>query len=129
MPSFLSFVFWKKKIVIPFSFFSRNIIVIRSCSSLKVMPLIMDRATTSQVKPQKHSSFHCTHRCSTSPLVLDCWELTHMIFLVLSKKELLAKLSKFIKSQLFTQLICTHYSNLSGRPNISLGSGTQGSTY
>ena len=87
------------------------------------MPLIMDRATTSQVKPQKHSSFHCTHRCSTSPLVLDCWELTHMIFLVLSKKVLLAKLSKFIKSQLFTQLICTHYSNLSGRPNISLGYG------
>ena len=36
-------------------------------------------------------------RCSTCPLVFDCWELSHVIFLMLRKKELLAKLSKFTK--------------------------------
>ena len=34
--------------------------------------------------------------------VFGCWELSHMIFLVLRKKELLAKLSKFTKWQLFS---------------------------
>ena len=36
-------------------------------------------------------------RCSTRPLVFGCWKLSHVIFLKLRKKELLAKLSKFTK--------------------------------
>ena len=39
-------------------------------------------------------------RCSTCPLVFGYLELSHMIFLMLRKKELLAKLSKFTKWQL-----------------------------
>ena len=39
---------------------------------------------------------------STSPLVFDCWELNHVIFLKLRKKELLAKMCKFSKWQLFS---------------------------
>ena len=39
------------------------------------------------------------HRCSTCPLVFGCWELGHVIFLMLRKKELLAKLSNW---QLFS---------------------------
>jgi hypothetical protein len=35
--------------------------------------------------------------CSICPLVFDCWELSHVIFLKLRKKELLAKLKKFTK--------------------------------
>ena len=42
------------------------------------------------------------HRCSTSPLVLDCCELSHVIFLKQKKKELLARLSKFTKWQPFS---------------------------
>ena len=30
-------------------------------------------------------------RCSTCPLVFGCWELSHVIFLMLRKKELLAQ--------------------------------------
>ena len=33
-------------------------------------------------------------RCSTCPLVFGCWKLSHVIFLMLRKKELIAKLSK-----------------------------------
>ena len=33
--------------------------------------------------------------CSTSGLVLDCWLLSHVIYLKLRKKKLFAKLSKF----------------------------------
>ena len=40
--------------------------------------------------------------CSTCPLVFGCWELSHVTFLMLRKKELLAKLSKFTKWQLFS---------------------------
>jgi hypothetical protein len=40
--------------------------------------------------------------CSTCGLVFSCWELSHVIFLMLRKKELLAKLSKFTKWQLFS---------------------------
>ena len=36
-------------------------------------------------------------RYSTYPLVLGSWELSHVIFLMLRKKKLLAKLSKFTK--------------------------------
>ena len=36
-------------------------------------------------------------RCSTCPLLFGCCELSHVIFLKLRKKELLAKLSKFTK--------------------------------
>ena len=36
-------------------------------------------------------------RCSTCPLHFGCWELSHMIFLMLKKKELLAMLTKFTK--------------------------------
>ena len=36
-------------------------------------------------------------RCSTCVLVFGCWELNHVIFLKLRKKELLAKLCKFAK--------------------------------
>ena len=36
-------------------------------------------------------------RCSTCPLVFGCWELSHVIFLILRKKELVAKLRKFTK--------------------------------
>ena len=43
---------------------------------------------------------YCCLWCSTCPLVFGCWELSHVIFLVLRKKELLAKLSKFTKPQL-----------------------------
>ena len=39
-------------------------------------------------------------RCSTCPLVFGCWVLSHVIFLMLRKKELLVKLSKFTKWQL-----------------------------
>ena len=39
--------------------------------------------------------------CSTCVLVFGSWELSHVIFLKLSKKELLAK-SKFTKWQLFS---------------------------
>ena len=39
---------------------------------------------------------------STCPLVLGCWELRYVNFLMLKKKELLAKLSKFTKWQLFS---------------------------
>ena len=46
------------------------------------------------------SSLH--HRCSTYPLVFGCWELSHVIFLKLRNKELLPKLSKFTKWQLFS---------------------------
>ena len=35
-------------------------------------------------------------------LVFGCWDLSHMIFLELRKKELLAKLSKFTTWQLFS---------------------------
>ena len=42
-------------------------------------------------------------RCSTCLLVFFCWELSHVIFLKLRKKELLAKLKKFTK----WQTICT----------------------
>ena len=41
-------------------------------------------------------------RCSTCPLDFGCWELSHVIFLKLRMKELLAKPSKFIKWQLFS---------------------------
>ena len=37
------------------------------------------------------------HRCSKCGLVFGCWELSHVIFLMLRKKELLAKLTKFTK--------------------------------
>ena len=54
----------------------RSIIVIRSCSSLKLMPLIMARATTtSQVKTQIHSSFHCTVSSRTKWVTL--WAESH----------------------------------------------------
>jgi hypothetical protein len=43
------------------------------------------------------NTFQKWPRCSTCPLVLGCWELSHVIFLMLRKKELLAKLSKFTK--------------------------------
>ena len=36
-------------------------------------------------------------RCSICPLVFGCWELSHVIFLMLREIELLAKLSKFMK--------------------------------
>ena len=39
---------------------------------------------------------------STCPLVFGCCELSHVIFLKLRKKELLAKLSKFTKWQPFS---------------------------
>ena len=39
---------------------------------------------------------------STCLLVLGCWEMSHMIFLMLRKKELLVKLSKFTNRQLFS---------------------------
>ena len=35
--------------------------------------------------------------CSTCPLVFGFWELSHVIYLMLRKKELLAKVSKFTK--------------------------------
>ena len=54
-----------------------------------------------------------SHRCSTCPLVLGCWELSHVIFLKLSKKELLAKLSKFIKWQHFSLKTTTYRDILS----------------
>ena len=38
-----------------------------------------------------------TFRCSTCPLVFGSWELSHVIFLMLRKKNLLGKLSKFTK--------------------------------
>ena len=41
-------------------------------------------------------------RCSISALVFGCWELSHVIFLMLRKKELLAKLNKFTNWQLFS---------------------------
>ena len=41
-------------------------------------------------------------RCSTCSLVFGCWELSHVIFLMLRKKELLAKLIEFTKWQLFS---------------------------
>ena len=41
-------------------------------------------------------------RCSTCGLVFGCWELNPMIFLKLRKKELLAKMYKFTKWQLFS---------------------------
>ena len=41
-------------------------------------------------------------RCSTCPLVFECCKLSYVIFLKLRKKELLAKLSKFTKWQLFS---------------------------
>ena len=41
-------------------------------------------------------------RCTTCPLVFGCWELSHMMFPKLRKKELLAMLSKFTKWQLFS---------------------------
>ena len=50
----------------------------------------------------KNSSVVCfsdTIRCSTCPLVLGCWDLSHVIFLKPRKKELLAKLRKFTKWQ------------------------------
>ena len=37
---------------------------------------------------------------STCPIVFDFWELSHVIFLKLRKKQLLAKLSKFTNWQL-----------------------------
>ena len=40
-------------------------------------------------------------RCSTCALVFGCWELSHVIFLMLRKKELLAKPSKM--TTIFTQ--------------------------
>ena len=41
---------------------------------------------------------YCYHfGCSTCPLVFCCWELSHVIFFKLRKKELLAKLRKFTK--------------------------------
>ena len=40
--------------------------------------------------------------CSTCPLVFGCWELSHVIFLKLKKKELLAKLNKLTKCQPFS---------------------------
>ena len=43
-----------------------------------------------------------TLRFSKCPLGFGCWELSHVIFLMLRKKELLAKLSKFISWQLFS---------------------------
>ena len=51
----------------------------------------------------KNTSVVCfsdTIRCSTCPLVLGCWKLSHVNFLNLRKKELLPKLSKFTKWQL-----------------------------
>ena len=36
-------------------------------------------------------------RCPTCPLVFGCWELSHVIFFKLRKKELLSKLRKFTK--------------------------------
>ena len=36
-------------------------------------------------------------RSPTCPLVFGCWELSHVIFLMLRKKQLLAKLGKFTK--------------------------------
>ena len=41
-----------------------------------------------------------TSRWSTCPLVFGCWEISHVIFHKLRKKELLAKLRKFTKWQL-----------------------------
>ena len=38
---------------------------------------------------------------STCPLVFGCWELCHVIFLMLRNTELLAKLSKFTKCKYF----------------------------
>ena len=38
-----------------------------------------------------------TLRCSTCPLVFGCWELSHIIFLMLRKKELLVDIGKFTK--------------------------------
>ena len=40
--------------------------------------------------------------CSTCPLVFGCCELSHVIFLKLRKKKLLAKLSKFTNWKLFS---------------------------
>ena len=56
----------------------------------------------SNAKPEAKLAFACNMRsyqlrCSTCPLVFGRWELSHVIFLKLRKKELLAKLSKFTK--------------------------------
>ena len=39
--------------------------------------------------------------CSTCPRGFGCWELSHVIFLMLRKKELLAKLSKLQSDNYF----------------------------
>ena len=46
------------------------------------------------------SFFHFSLWSSTCYLVFDCWELSHIIFFKLRKKELLTKLSTFTKWQL-----------------------------
>ena len=44
----------------------------------------------------------CSTVESTNPLVFGCCELSHVIFHKLTKKELLAKLSKFTRWQVFS---------------------------
>ena len=44
---------------------------------------------------------------SPCALVLGCWELSHVIFLMLRKKELHAKVSKFTERQLFSFKMAT----------------------
>ena len=41
------------------------------------------------------------NRYSTCALVFGCWELSHMIFIMLRKRELFVRLSKFTRWQLF----------------------------
>ena len=42
-----------------------------------------------------------TFRSPTCPLVLGCWELSHVIYLKLTKKQLLVKLEKFQNDSYF----------------------------
>ena len=46
----------------------------------------------------------------TCPLLFGCWVMRHVIFLMLRRKELLAKLSKFTKWQPF--LFCDSFNNI-----------------
>ena len=61
-------------------------------------------------KPPKASvtSSFRVNRAADGPLIFGCCELSHVIFLMLRTKELLAKISKFTKWQLFSLNVVLH---------------------
>ena len=63
-------------------------------NSFVLCPGFSNNFSLFQLETKTTFSKQCWPSCSTCPLDFGCWDLSHVIFLMLRKKELLAKMSK-----------------------------------